>query len=133
MDVMVINILLKERVEFQQRIGLHKAKPLQRPLYHINVSHTKLFLLHYNQLSLESAKAVLLPPSCLNYAFYYVNRNQPQTKTGFRIFLNFTYVLNNFMIVLQVIDNTLLIYCNALCITNIHFAGVVDMQPLDVQ
>ena len=32
----------KERVEFQQRIGLHKAKPLQRPLYHINVSHTNV-------------------------------------------------------------------------------------------
>ncbi len=42
----------KERVEFPWRIGLHKAKPLQRPLYHINVSHTNLFLLHYKQRKL---------------------------------------------------------------------------------
>ena len=29
----------RERVEFPKRIGLHKAKPLQRPVYHINVSY----------------------------------------------------------------------------------------------
>ena len=112
---------------------INKVKLLQRSFYHINVLHTKLFSLHFKQATLESGKAVQFPLSCLNYAFYYVNRNQPQAKTGVGIFLNFTYVLHNFIVVLQVIGNTFFLHRKALCITNIHFARVVDMQPPSVQ
>ncbi len=76
---------------------------------------------------------MLFPLSCSNYAFYYVNRNPPEAKTGLGIFLNFTYILDNFIVVLQAIGNIFLLHRRALCITNIHFACVIDMQPPSVQ